>query len=181
LYRYIKGTDEVLDAAARLTAGAPPPSDNASQARARGNVKLSGRTGYVKSEVSQVPGRERPGRQDRFDSRGGNDADSFYGGGRERSNERSFDRAPRSSDPYEQDRKSGDWDCPDCGFMNFASRSSCFKCGPGEQRRGPVDPYNSRGSENRDGRELREGDWKCDECGGGCASECSQLTHSLFS
>merc|ERR1719343_164902 len=25
--------------------------------------------------------------------------------------------------------KPGDWDCPSCGAMVFASKSSCFKCG----------------------------------------------------
>jgi len=27
-----------------------------------------------------------------------------------------------------QVRKPGDWECPDCGTNNFASRSACFKC-----------------------------------------------------
>eukprot|EP00929_Paragymnodinium_shiwhaense_P028835 TRINITY_DN16643_c1_g1_i1.p2 TRINITY_DN16643_c1_g1~~TRINITY_DN16643_c1_g1_i1.p2 ORF type:complete len:159 (+),score=38.24 TRINITY_DN16643_c1_g1_i1:137-613(+) len=28
-----------------------------------------------------------------------------------------------------QERRDGDWDCPKCGAMIFASKSSCFKCG----------------------------------------------------
>merc|ERR1719373_172899 len=33
--------------------------------------------------------------------------------------------------------KPGDWDCPECGGMNFASRTECFKCGaPKESGRG---------------------------------------------
>lgn len=167
----VNGTDDVLAAAARLNAAAPPPSETAAAARARGRTNLSGRTGYVKSgEGSKVPGREG-GRS--FD-RGGDDADSFYGGGGgggDRFRDRGRSSFEDRFDP--QQRKDGDWDCPDCGFMNFASRSSCFKCGDNNNAgyagrgrgRGPIEPYDASGRENRDGRELRDGDWRCPDCG----------------
>jgi len=50
-------------------------------------------------------------------------------------------------------RREGDWDCPDCGAVNFASRETCFKC---EQIAG--------GGGGGSGQ-AREGDWVCPDCG----------------
>ena len=43
-------------------------------------------------------------------------------------------RQPRRFDDGGEERgppppREGDWPCPDCGFSNFASRGSCFRCG----------------------------------------------------
>lgn len=147
---HVKSTDPVLDAAARLCNAAPQPSDAARSVKARGGNSLSGRTGYVK----QSEGADGPRGRGRFDRGEGGGADAFYG------------RRDRFGDNrrggFEQEKKEGDWDCPDCGFLNFARRTTCFKCGP--QAR-PVRPFDTYGRENRDGRELREGDWKCPDCG----------------
>jgi len=48
-------------------------------------------------------------------------------------------------------RKEGDWECPDCGALNFASRATCFKC----EKRGV----------GGSGGQAREGDWTCPDCG----------------
>ncbi len=47
-------------------------------------------------------------------------------------------------------RKAGDWDCPKCQDLNFASRSECRKCGAQKPARG-------YGGE-------RPGDWHCPNC-----------------
>ena len=44
-----------------------------------------------------------------------------YGGGEDGGGERRGPPEPRE----------GDWACPDCGFSNFASRGSCYRCGGG--------------------------------------------------
>jgi len=49
------------------------------------------------------------------------------------------------------ERRDGDWDCPDCGALVFASKESCFKCGGGGSRQ------SSTGG--------RAGDWTCPSCG----------------
>ncbi|ROT73755.1 tRNA-guanine transglycosylase [Penaeus vannamei] len=60
-------------------------------------------------------------------------------------------------------RKPGDWDCPSCKFINYASRTACLKC------RIPKD-MDSFGSGGRVGgggggiRDMRPGDWICPEC-----------------
>jgi len=41
--------------------------------------------------------------------------------------------------------KPGDWNCPGCGFLLFASKNKCFKCNTGS--------------------EMRDGDWSCPDCG----------------
>lgn len=46
--------------------------------------------------------------------------------------------------------REGDWECPDCGMLVFASKDTCFKCSPG-----------GKGG----GKERREGDWNCPDCG----------------
>ncbi|DAC36071.1 MAG TPA: hypothetical protein D7I05_00340 [Candidatus Poseidoniales archaeon] len=70
-------------------------------------------------------GRGRDGGYDRRnnDRRGGFDRrnNDQRGGGRERGS-------------YEP--KPGDWTCNDCGANNFASRTTCYKCGPDARSRG---------------------------------------------
>ena len=42
--------------------------------------------------------------------------------------------------------REGDWPCPDCGFSNFASRGSCFRCGGGRPASaGPIPERRSFG------------------------------------
>ncbi|GBG32981.1 Hypothetical Protein FCC1311_092072 [Hondaea fermentalgiana] len=75
---------------------------------------------------------------------------------------RSRSRSPRSrSDRNDSDhgrggadqqtRREGDWDCPNCHSMCFASRGTCFKCRT--PRPGGIPPGM--------GRERRDGDWDC--------------------
>jgi len=49
-------------------------------------------------------------------------------------------------------RREGDWDCADCGALNFASRETCFQC-----------EKNAKGPGGGSGQ--REGDWVCPDCG----------------
>lgn len=51
----------------------------------------------------------------------------------------------------------GDWDCPDCGISNFASRQACFKCSAARPE--------GAGGGARAPRPRREGDWDCPSCG----------------
>lgn len=51
--------------------------------------------------------------------------------------------------------KPGDWDCPKCGAMNFASRVECFKCGAPKSsggRGGGRDRDDRYGGRDRDDR-----------------------------
>eukprot|EP00930_Biecheleria_cincta_P042629 TRINITY_DN29325_c0_g1_i1.p1 TRINITY_DN29325_c0_g1~~TRINITY_DN29325_c0_g1_i1.p1 ORF type:complete len:517 (-),score=101.91 TRINITY_DN29325_c0_g1_i1:158-1675(-) len=57
----------------------------------------------------------------------------------------------------EQERREGDWDCLECGAMNFANRDICFKC--------QADPKQREQQESRQEKDRREGDWDCLECG----------------
>ena len=101
---HVAGSDRAGAACDRLAKASMPPSDAAMQVVRRGGLRLVGRTGYPKEKSRD-------------------DAPFDRGASR-------FDRGARSFEPGAgQDRKAGDWDCPDCGFMNFASRSECFKCG----------------------------------------------------
>ena len=150
---HVAGSDRAGAACDRLAANALPPSDAAMQVVRRGGLRLVGRTGYPKEKDA-----ERNATYDRGGSR--------------------FDRGSSFEPGAGQDRKAGDWDCPDCGFMNFASRSQCFKCGAGgggggdagTRDRGGFDlrdarpRYDDRGRENRDGADLRPGDWRCPSC-----------------
>merc|ERR1712216_81714 len=43
-----------------------------------------------------------------------------------------------------QTRQAGDWDCARCGYMNFASRDACNKCGEPKPS-GTSDRYDNRG------------------------------------
>jgi len=47
-------------------------------------------------------------------------------------------------------RKPGDWDCPQCGSLNFASRNECRDCKCYKSKANPV--------------EKKKGDWNC-SCG----------------
>ena len=130
-------SDRAGAACDRLAKASMPPSDAAMQVVRRGGLRLVGRTGYPKEKSRD-------------------DAPFDRGASR-------FDRGARSFEPGAgQDRKAGDWDCPDCGFMNFASRSECFKCGAGGRLRFRSAPaLRQPRRENRDGVDLRPGDWKC--------------------
>mmetsp|Transcript_21446 Transcript_21446/g.61181 ORF Transcript_21446/g.61181 Transcript_21446/m.61181 type:complete len:325 (+) Transcript_21446:92-1066(+) len=46
-----------------------------------------------------------------------------------------------------RERQPGDWDCPDCGAVCFASRETCFRC------------------DRKNGLARKEGDWDCPDCG----------------
>lgn len=65
-------------------------------------------------------------------------------------------------------RKPGDWDCPSCKFMNYASRNQCWKCRtPKDGDDGYGDRGGYRGGRDRMGgndRDMRPGDWLCSDC-----------------
>jgi hypothetical protein len=130
----------VRAASTRLIATAPPPSENSTTSRRNGLIKLGGRTGYDYSsnaadKRADKRGNSRPDRPDRRDERDG----GFYGNS---SRDAPRDRFSDSREPRrEQPEKPGDWNCPDCGFMNFASRTSCMKC---DMRNGSA-PEGARG------------------------------------
>ncbi|XP_063682683.1 RNA-binding protein cabeza-like [Bolinopsis microptera] len=53
-------------------------------------------------------------------------------------------------------RRAGDWDCDDCGFHNYSSRSECFKCKVPKGDKGGVDRsrrFHSRSPPRRDRRD----------------------------
>eukprot|EP00931_Biecheleriopsis_adriatica_P019913 TRINITY_DN1343_c0_g1_i3.p1 TRINITY_DN1343_c0_g1~~TRINITY_DN1343_c0_g1_i3.p1 ORF type:complete len:182 (-),score=45.49 TRINITY_DN1343_c0_g1_i3:158-703(-) len=66
-----------------------------------------------------------------------------------------------------QESRPGDWDCPNCGFMVFASKDTCFKCGepkPGTGRGGR--DSRDRGRGRGGGRDDRRGGGRDDRRGG---------------
>ena len=76
-----------------------------------------------------------------FDRRGGRDG-----------NRGGFDRrGGRDGNRGGYEAKPGDWTCNDCGANNFASRTSCYKCGPDAQNRGG----DRRGGDRRGPRQSR--------------------------
>merc|ERR1711972_801849 len=62
-------------------------------------------------------------------------------------------------------RREGDWDCADCGKLNFASRVECFSCGAPKPRGGSRDYYDDRGG-RRGGDDRRGGRDDYDRGGG---------------
>ena len=145
----INDADAPGRAAARLAAEAPPASDTATETAARGAIRLGGRTGYTPEKRQRV-GADDAGSGSFYDRRGA--------GNSRRDARRSDER-----------RKDGDWDCAECGFMNFASRRECYKCGApgggggggGVARRGGADAYARR----EDRYAPKPGDWTCPSCG----------------
>lgn len=55
--------------------------------------------------------------------------------------------------------KAGDWTCPNCGDLVYASRSSCRKC----QTPKPMGAQRNGGNDNRQST-GRPGDWTCPKC-----------------
>lgn len=54
------------------------------------------------------------------------------------------------------DRRDGDWDCPSCGVMVFASKDRCFKCGSSKNSgRGRGRRDDSRRRRRDDSRDRR--------------------------
>ena len=153
---HVTKSDDALEAAARLTANAPGPSEDARAIAKRGLIRLGGRTGYesaLKGAGIGEGGRAgSSGGRDRFDR--GSDRESgggFYDGRRggydDRRDDRYDDDRYERRSPRQQARKSGDWDCAECGFMNFASRRECKQCGSpggGGAMRGPVSSVRRR-------------------------------------
>lgn len=80
------------------------------------------------------------GGRDRSPSRGRGGGGSFGGG--------SFGGGGKGGG------KPGDWDCPECGAMVFASKSECFKCGA----RKPSGGGGGRDRDDRRGRDDRDYD-----------------------
>jgi len=72
-----------------------------------------------------------------------------------------------------EDRRAGDWDCPQCAAHNFASKTACFKCNipkpdnlePNAKPRGGGGGGGG-GGRRRGRREIdhRPGDWTCRDC-----------------
>eukprot|EP00440_Ansanella_granifera_P009509 gb/GFBE01010304.1/.p1 GENE.gb/GFBE01010304.1/~~gb/GFBE01010304.1/.p1 ORF type:complete len:402 (+),score=106.71 gb/GFBE01010304.1/:1-1206(+) len=81
----------------------------------------------------------------------------------------------------QQERREGDWDCPDCGKLVFASRDTCLFCDRAEQADKERRPKSGKGKGNSKGaakgadkgaakkkpkeKKRREGDWDCATCG----------------
>ena len=79
--------------------------------------------------------------------RGGYERDYDRGGYNDRGPQRTFEPRP------------GDWDCPGCGFSNFASRSQCKQCGegaPGGRGGGGYDNGGERDGGFYGGRDRRD-------------------------
>jgi len=92
-----------------------------------------------------------------------------------------FDDDGYSSGPS---RRDGDWDCPSCGAMVFASKRNCFKCGSdkngaqgygggGGGGGGGVGGGRDRGVRGGGGGgggmgNRRDGDWTCPSCNANC-------------
>jgi len=65
-----------------------------------------------------------------------------------------------------EERRAGDWDCPQCNAHNFAFKTACFKCNiPKPESRPGANPMQGRGGEGgRRAVTRRPGDWNCREC-----------------
>jgi len=79
-----------------------------------------------------------------------------------RKRRRKYEKPPPWAGPG---RQPGDWDCKECGAVNFARRDSCFRCHaprypppPATAPRHPPPPVAGK-------VERREGDWDCPSCG----------------
>jgi hypothetical protein len=57
----------------------------------------------------------------------------------------------------------GDWQCPQCGVNNFASRNRCFKCVEPNPKRSGSDAA-PREEEDKTAFVKRPGDWDCGSC-----------------
>mmetsp|Transcript_3968 Transcript_3968/g.6969 ORF Transcript_3968/g.6969 Transcript_3968/m.6969 type:complete len:158 (+) Transcript_3968:137-610(+) len=98
-----------------------------------------------------------------FDDRKGKDRAQDVervGGGGGRSRSRSPPRRRRSPPPRraEPEKRPGDWDCPECGALVFASKDACFKCGAprdGGGRGGGRDRGRGRDRSRSDDRRRR--------------------------
>lgn len=60
--------------------------------------------------------------------------------------------------------KPGDWDCPACGFHNFASRHVCFRCKEAQPDGVGVYVSGVRGTANAFPELYKPGDWECPSC-----------------
>jgi len=102
-------------------------------------------------------GGDRGGRFDRGNDRRGGDRGGRFDRGNDR---RGGDRDQRGGEDRNSP-KPGDWTCNDCGANNFASRTSCFRCGPdAAQRGGQRNGFQARGGQRggpRGGFQPREG------------------------
>ena len=138
------GSDDVRAASTRLIATAPPPSEHANLSRRDGLVKLGGHTGYDYSSnaAEKRSDKRRDSRPDRPDRRYADDVGLHRSSGRDAPRDRFGDsREPRREQNDRFAQKPGAWNCPDCGFSNFASRTSCMKC---DMRNGSA-PEGARG------------------------------------
>eukprot|EP00929_Paragymnodinium_shiwhaense_P108584 TRINITY_DN748_c0_g1_i5.p1 TRINITY_DN748_c0_g1~~TRINITY_DN748_c0_g1_i5.p1 ORF type:complete len:180 (-),score=38.70 TRINITY_DN748_c0_g1_i5:272-751(-) len=78
------------------------------------------------------------------------------GRGRDRSRSRGYGGGGGGKGGGKSGGKPGDWDCPECGAMVFASKDACFKCGARKSsggRGGGGDRYDDRRS-SRDDRDY---------------------------
>ena len=142
------------EACQKLHAASPPPTADAVAAAKQGIYRLGGRKGY--DRLAEATGNRDQRRNDRRESR--------------------FDRGDRFGDRQGPPAREGDWECEDCGFTNFAYRTSCKRCGAGggggEGGGGFTDRgydrgydrggYGDRGSARS--FEPRPGDWTCPQC-----------------
>lgn len=67
------------------------------------------------------------------------------------------------------ERRPGDWDCPACGAIAFASKGACYRCGePRPSGATPSPAADAAAASPRDsrdsGRSRRPGDWDCPSC-----------------
>lgn len=90
------------------------------------------------------------------DVTGGTGRPERGGGGRDRDRDRDSG-VSKGGGKGTQTKKPGDWDCS-CGFMNFASRNDCMKCGkpkPRGARGGRDSRARSRSPERRKPKDSR--------------------------
>jgi len=92
------------------------------------------------TEVTGGTGDDR----DRDDNRRDDRRDDRGRGGNDRYDDRRGDRGGKGMGKG-KDRKAGDWDCPECKFVNFASREQCMKCGTEKPQGGGRGRDDSRG------------------------------------
>ena len=107
-----------------------------------------------------APRGDTPG--DGGDQRGrGDRGGGRFDRGNDRGNDRGRGRFDRGNDRRGgSDRnapKPGDWTCNGCGANNFASRSSCFRCGPDAANREERPQRGSQGGGQRGGFQPRGG------------------------
>lgn len=82
------------------------------------------------------------------------------GNGHQQASPPTYQHAAPHNPQNDPDRRPGDWDCPACGALCFASKTACFKCGEPRPASAGRPPSMFKASQIP----RRPGDWDCPGC-----------------